>query len=359
MVSMKKVLIDARMINSSGIGEYIKNNILGGIYTGAIGVPAELSKYPDLDVISFNSKIYGLKEQFCFPFSIRKKYDLVHFPHYNVPFFFKGDYIVTVHDLIHLVYPELLPKLGRIYVKLIMGHAVRNAKKVITVSECSKKDILRFFSIPANKIEVIYNGVDTSVFHKIDSSALISTRNKFSLSCENKYLLFVGNLKPHKNLNRLVQAFSLISKEDSSVKLILAGKSFNDLKLIETIASLGLSDKVIITGLISQKEIVDLYNIADLVVFPSLYEGFGLPPLEAMACETPVVCSNSSSIPEVAGDATIYFNPENIEEIVDSIKKVLYDEACAKQLIEKGRKRVKIFKWTNATDKLKKVIKNI
>ena len=240
-----------------------------------------------------------------------------------------------------------------------MGHAVRNAKKIITVSECSKKDILRFFSIPADKIEVIYNGVDTSVFHKIDLSALISTRNKFSLSSENKYLLFVGNLKPHKNLNRLVQAFSLISKEDSSVKLILAGKSFNDLELIETIASLGLSDKVIITGLISQKEIVDLYNIADLVVFPSLYEGFGLPPLEAMACETPVVCSNSSSIPEVAGDATIYFNPENIEEMVDSIKKVLCDEACAKQLIEKGKERIKLFRWLNATDKLKNVVEEI
>lgn len=162
--------------------------------------------------------------------------------------------------------------------------------------------------------------------------------------------MYVGNLKPHKNLKRLLEAYKDIDNFGDTV-LLLVGKAFDNHNISEIEKVYGIEDKVIHTGMVSNEELVDLYNLADLFVFPSLYEGFGIPPLEAMACGTPVVCSNNSSLPEVVGDAAYTFNPLNVNEIRKAINVVMGDNELRLNYIEKGFSRCSVFKWDECVDK--------
>lgn len=297
-----KIAVDARMYNMSGIGTYIQSLIKGGCYEIAIGKKEDLENIKNLkDIIEFNSNIYGIKEQLKFPYKeLRKlKPDVLHIPHYNVPIFYRGDMIVTIHDLTHIVYSEFLSsKLAKIYAKIMMKIAVKKAKVIMVESENTKSDILKYFKVKEDKIKVIPLGVKEGIEEK-DEEEIKYLYERFNIPKDKKIIMYVGNLKEHKNLERLLQAFSKMKNNKESV-LLLVGKAFENYNVLaDREKELNIQDKVIHTGIVSEEELNDLYNLTDLFVLPSLYEGFGLPVIEAMTCGTKVVCSNSSSLPEV------------------------------------------------------------
>lgn len=344
-----KIAIDARMINSSGIGTYIQNLLKGNLYDIVLGNEKELMEYNQYyeESINFDSPIYGIKEQLKFPYKKLKKLkpDILHVPHYNVPLFYKGNMIVTIHDLTHLVHKEFLNnKLEYLYAKFMIYMALKKAKIIITVSESTKKDILKFYpKTEPNKVKVIYNGVGNE-FVKKNKSEIEYLYGKYNIPKFKKILLYVGNLKPHKNLEIIFKALSCICDKEKYC-LILVGKAFNhQIDLKEKEKELNLENIVIHTGMVSQTELVDFYNLADLFIFPSLYEGFGLPVLESLKCGTPVACSNTSSMPEVGLDMVEYFDPTNEEELKQIIEKEEYP---------KINKKIK-FSWENAVNQTKK-----
>lgn len=356
-----KIAIDARMIQMSGIGTYIKTLMGHGIYAVALGDDKDILKYDEsVQVINYDEKIYGAGEQLHFPFKELKKsgVSLLHVPHYNVPVFYRGRLAVTVHDLTHLVLPQFLPnKLAYLYARFLIGYAVHKAEVVFTVSENSKKDILRFYRVPEEKIAVVYNAVDVRFIHRQreDVEYLI---DKYKLPRDKKVIMYVGNLKPHKNLPKLLEAYSAM-KDRENTCLVLVGKAFDSEDLTPEIKKLGIEDSVVRTGIIVDNELVDFYNLADLFVFPSLYEGFGIPPLEAMACGTPVACSDNSSLPEVVGDAAYMFNPYDVNQIREAMEKVLGNSSLAEKLIERGYRRAAMFTPEKIVETTKAVFEKI
>lgn len=360
MIKGKIIAIDARMIEMSGIGTYIQHLMGYGIYDYAYGSESEIRKYDKkIKVIPYEANIYSPKEQIRFPNNETKKagIQLVHFPHYNVPISYHGNFVVTVHDLTHIILPEFLGnKLKYYYSKILIKHALKKAKHVFTVSENSKKDICNIFNIEEDKVSITYNAVDDDFVRK-NKQNIIYLYAKFNIPNDKVLLLYVGNLKPHKNLGRLLEALSDLEDRDDYC-LILAGKAFssNDLKKQEKY--LGIENLVIHTGLVSKNELIDLYNLADLFVFPSLYEGFGIPPLEAMACGTPVAAANNSSIPEVVGNAAIFFDAYNVDSIAGAIEKCR-EKKLIDELINKGEKRAHIFKWEDTLKTVKKGIESV
>lgn len=358
-----KIAIDARMIQMSGIGTYIKTLMGQGIYDIALGNEKDILQYDkSVSVINYGDKIYGAGEQLHFPLKELKesRAELLHVPHYNVPVFYRGRLAVTIHDLTHLVLPQFLPnKAAYLYAKWLIGYAVHKAEVIFTVSENSKQDIMHFYKrVNKDKIVVVYNAVDGKFVHRErrDVEYLI---DKYKLPRDKKVIMYVGNLKPHKNLPRLLEAYAAM-KDREDTCLVLVGKAFDSEDLTPQIKSLGIEKSVIRTGIIVDSELVDFYNLADLFVFPSLYEGFGIPPLEAMACGTPVVCSDNSSLPEVVGDAAYMFDPYSTDAIRAAMEKVLGDDELAGTLVERGYERVRMFtpeKIVNATkaafDKIK------
>ena len=352
----KRVGIDARMIEMSGIGTYIQHLIDSDIYEVALGDINLIRKYnAQLKGIDYNSPIYGIKEQLKFPYrEVKKsKIDLMHFPHYNIPLFYRGKFVVTIHDLTHLILPEFLPnKFAYYYAKFMIGHAVKRAEHIFTVSENTKKDIVRVFKVNPEKITVTYNGVDED-FRIKNKEEIEYLYEKFHIPRGKKIIMYVGNLKPHKNLGRLLEAFQLLeSKEDKT--LLLVGKAFKSVDLEKKEEELKIKPKVIHTGYVTKNELVDLYNLADLFVFPSLYEGFGIPPLEAMACGTPVICADNSSLPEVVGNKAVMFDAKSIEQIAESIKEQIYvKEKQDKNLLVK---HAKMFSWNELIKRTRQII---
>lgn len=352
-----KIAIDARMIDSSGIGTYIKTCLKSEIYSVALGDAKKINKYfPNIKVIPFDEKIYGVKEQFCFPSKALKKekIDLLHVPHYNIPLFYRGKTIVTIHDLTHLYFPEFLPNVfARFYARFMLKKAAKKSIRILTVSHFVKDEIATKIKIPKTKISVIYNACDKD-FKVKNKSEIQYLYDKFSIPRNKKIILFVGNLKPHKNLSSLISAYQQSNSSDNAV-LLLVGKSFDKDSNDKCNFDKGT---IIKTGAVSKNELIDIYNLSDLFAFPSLSEGFGIPPLEAMACSTPVICSNTTSLPEVVGDAAVMFNPHNTNEIASAIDKVLNDNNLSDELIQKGFERIKLFDEETIYKMLKEFFQN-
>lgn len=217
-----KIAIDARMYNMSGIGTYIQNLIKHGAYDIALGKKDELEGIGLKEIVEFDSGIYGIKEQLKFPYKELKKLkpDILHVPHYNVPIFYKGDMVVTIHDLTHLVYSEFLgSKLKKLYAKIMMKIAIKKAKLILTVSENTKKDLIKYFKVDESKIKVTYLGVKDELEEK-QRDEIDYLYEKFNIPKDKKLLMYVGNLKPHKNLENLLIAFSKM-KNATECSLIL------------------------------------------------------------------------------------------------------------------------------------------
>lgn len=353
-----KIAVDARMINMSGIGTYIQNLMKNGCYNIALGNENDIKSINNkVEVINFDSPIYGIKEQLKFPYrKLRKqKPDVLHIPHYNIPIFYRGKMVTTIHDVTHLVLPEFLPnKFAKYYAKFMIWLAIKKSTKILTVSENTKKDLIRMFKVKSEKIEVILNGVGEE-FVKKDKNSIKYLYNKFNIPKDKKILMYVGNLKPHKNLERLLEAYSKTSNMNETC-LLLVGKAFEKYNVLEDKEKqLKIERNVIHTGIVLNEELVDLYNLADLFIFPSLYEGFGLPILEALRCGTPVICSNTSSMPEVGGDFVGYFDPYNIDDIAKKIN----DNLDKNLDYEKVKKYTKQFDWKKISKKYMEIVEEI
>lgn len=349
-----QIAIDARMVNKSGIGTCIQHWLKDVGYAIALGDPKELEVYDNVPThIPFISSIYGYKEQLKFPYrALRKqKPDVLHIPHCNVPLFYSGKMLVTIHDLTHLVYPEFLPfKLVHLYFKFIFWFVSKRANKIITVSESTKRDLLRFYKMDESKIKVIPLGVGKE-FVKKSPSEIDYLYEKFNLPRDKKILLYVGNLLPHKNLNGLMEGFAQMTGKENC-QLLLVGKAFDGRTTATREKELGLENLTTHVGMVSQEDLVAFYNLADLFVLPSLYEGFGLPVLEALACGTPVVCSNTSSLPEVGGKVAKYFDPKDAASIARALENSIDDKGKYDAEIQEW---VSQFTWEKCGEQIRRV----
>ncbi len=294
-------------------------------------------KNPNFKKVLSDTKWYGFKEQIFLPIKIwQNKVDLVHFPHFNVPLFCPVPFVVTIHDLILKRFPTKRAStlhpffywLKKTAYHLVINSAVKRAKKIIAVSNYTKKDILDYFKVNPEKIDVIYEGAPESV----------SNLQKRPEGISKPYLLYVGNAYPHKNLEKLILAFKELKKE-KDLQLVLVGELDYFYNRLEK------EKDIILTDFVSDEELTSLYQNASLYIFPSLCEGFGLPPLEAIAHNLPVISSSATCLPEILGDAVIYFNPENPEEIAGKIKQVLEDKKLQKKMISLGKEKIKEYSW--------------
>ena len=356
-----RIGIDARMIDSSGIGTYIKNLIywlpkVSNYEYILFGNEQKLKPY-GLQIVQADFPIYGLKEQLFMSRIINNKnIDLMHFTHYTIPIMYSGNMVVNVHDLIHIVYPEYLPsKFALLYAKFMIGSACKKAKRVITISEYTKKDIIKYFQTESKKISITY--LAAGDIFKPSSIIAEDMKKKYG-----KYFLYVGAIRPHKNILFLLESFIKLKKEKNILhKLVLIGKGkipyINHVR--KKISDYSLQNDVLIIEEIKQEELVSFYCGADIFLFPSLYEGFGLPPLEAMSCGCPVISSNTSSLPEVVGDACILVDPNNMKNFTDSIYNVIINENLKKELIKKGFERLKLFSWEKTAKETVNIYKEV
>jgi len=362
-----RIGIDARMITHPGIGRYIRG-LLKGISESEkdykyllLGDKEHLEEFLERHNFSFrasNAPIYGIREQLSLFLKVRGV-DVFHFPHYNIPILYKDKYVSTVHDLIHLIFPEHLPsKLAYLYAKNMFRALAKNSEKVITVSENTKNDLIKYTDISPYKIKVIYEGVDPT-FRRLDEETLDFTRFKYNL--HKPFILFVGTLKPHKNVIGMLNAYLHLKRSGKiEEQLVIVGRQDKKAKQINNfLESLGPEDGIRYLGGIPHDDMPRIYNLAKMLLFVSFYEGFGLPPLEAMACGVPCLCSNAASIPEVVGDAALLIDPHSEEEISDGIYKLVQNDSLRKELVCNGFERIKLFNWNDTAKKTLEVYEEV
>ena len=280
--------------------------------------------------------------------SLRNGFDLIHFPRFAVPRLRVGRTVVTVHDLSYHHHPEALVPRARRYFEAVTAKAVARADAVIAVSNRTRQDLLDLYPIPPERVHVVHNGVE-SRFCPDDREAA-RERIQRSYGLQEEYFLFMGTLEPRKNVVGLLKAYAIFLESDRSrIPLILAGgKGWMYDEIFQTAESLGLGDRVRFRGHVPGEDQPDLYRAARAFVYPSLYEGFGLPVVEAMACGLPVVTSNTSSLPEVAGDAALLVDPASPEAIAEAMTRLAGDSALAEDLRSLGLKRAARFSWDEA-----------
>lgn len=261
----------------------------------------------------------------------------------TAPIFYRNK-ICAIHDIAYEKFPQTFNWKFRLFYKIAIPTIIKSSKRVLTVSNFSKDEILKLYEVQSNKIDVTYNAVNNTYKN-------IFTNN------EEKYILAVSSIHYQKNLHSLLDAFNKLN--NSNIKLFLVGemnKNFTNLNLLEKIGS---NNNIIFKGRVGDDELVRLYSNAICFVFPSFYEGFGIPPLEAQACGCPVACSNAASLPEVCGDSVVYFDPYSIEDMRDKIQMVLDNEKLRDELRVKGFENVKRFSWERSTERIIEIAKNL
>lgn len=266
--------------------------------------------------------------------------------------------VVVIHDLIEFNISGKFGRLRTLYRKIAYPQSARRADFIITVSENSKNDIVRFCKVAPEKIEVIYNGID-NVFKPLDRSLTQATLNKYQIHFP--YVLYVGTIDhPGKNSISLIRALKKIKANHPQYKLVLVGKPGYGYNYIESeIRKLQLQDDVLITGYVSDSDLVGLYNGATVFAFLSLYEGFGLPLIEAMACGTPVIAADTSSLPEVVGEASFIVKPHDVSKIAENLEELIVNKSVRNEKIQKGLEQARRFSWENTAKQTLEVFENI
>jgi glycosyltransferase involved in cell wall biosynthesis len=366
-MSALRIAIDARKLRDFGIGTYIRNILIELSRLDRTTEYIVLCRPDDVDsgeVLGTNFRMvpetappYSIAEQVRIPLSLaRERVRLVHEPHYVLPPAIRCRSVVTIHDCIHLMFPQYLPgRLAYVYAKASMWSATRKADRILTVSEASKRDILRFFDVPAEKVAVIYNAIDERFLAPADAGRIELVKQRYQL--DKPFVLYVGNIKPHKNLERLIDAFGRARGQCSGdLRLVIVGDEISKYPpLRQAVHKHKLDKHVRFLGFQPTETLAVFYRLARAFVFPSLYEGFGLPPLEAMACGTPVVTSNVSSLPEVAGGAALLVDPHDTNAIAHGICRTVSDEALRADLIARGLERARSFSWAQSVRKIHEI----
>lgn len=371
----QKIGIDARMYGAeqTGIGTYIRNLINNLAFFDKHNQYVIFLSDKEFDnfelpgknfrKVKVSSHWYSWREQIVLPLQLyREKLDLMHFPHFNTPILYFGRSIVTIHDITPFFFPghKMNSFFRKAAFRLVFRSSVKKAQKVIAVSGSTKHDISKHFGIAGEKIEVVYEGVE-------DNFKILPNRDKIRedlairYNIEKPFIFYVGVWRNHKNIVGLLKAFAWIKKDTGNkYQLVLGGKEdpyYPEIQ--ETILSLGLDKDVVRPGFILNSELVLFYNACSIFVIPSFYEGFGLVGLEAMASGVPVVSSNTTSMPEVLGDAALYFDPHNDKEMAGMMIKALSDQNIKLQMIEKGREQAKKYSWRRMAEKTHKIYLNI
>lgn len=354
-----RIGIDARMYSSEfGIGVYIaqlleylfKIDHRNEYFLFFNTERSEIFHPPrhGIKVVPVNVPHYSLSEQLLFPRILWPHHlDIMHFTHFNAPMLYRRRSVVTIHDLTIKFFPgkKVTSPLARLGYHLTLRSIVKRSKKIISVSEHTKQDLLHLYNLDSEKIRVIHLGVNPR-FHVISDEHLRSEFRKTN-GLELPYLLYTGNWRDHKNLVNLIGAFAILKRKFHLPHiLVITGKDdpwYPEVK--REVTKEHLEGQVRFTGIIPFEDLPLLYNCADLYVFPSLYEGFGLPALESFACGIPVCAAKTSSLPEVCGDAAVYFNPRDPKDIAEIVASVLSDESKKEELRQKGFERIQLFSW--------------
>jgi alpha-1,3-rhamnosyl/mannosyltransferase len=377
-----RIIVDARKAADYGIGTYIRRLgdafahlaptdefIFLGKATEETNAPADTASpvgrvaRPTGDNISWQpntSANYGATELLSVSWQVRRlEGDVFHAPHYVYPLMVPCPGVVTIHDCIHLRFPRQLPNpAASLYTRLMLRRAVRAADGVIAVSQATRADLIELVDADGSKIEVIPNGCDPFFLERVDERELDEIRNKYGL--QRPFLLNVANIKPHKNLKRLLQAFGSLCDDYPDLELVIAGGTLEDHPELEAVCrSCNIGQRVRSLGFLPKRELRGLYNLARIFVFPSLYEGFGLPPLEAMACGTPVVAARASAIPEVVGRAGLLVNPFRVDSIAAAIRSLLENDTFRKALGSQGRQRARTFDWDETARRVLDVYRSV
>lgn len=283
--------------------------------------------------------------------------DLFFGPNYRGFFTERLKTVVTIHDMSHEYYPESVERKLLYDLRKELPHTGKQASLIIADSQNTKRDIMKFLEVPDEKMRVIYPGVDTT-FHPIEDLRMLERVRK-TYGLPEKFILYVGAIQPRKNITGLIRAYSILCRQpDFGHQLVIAGGvAWKEDEIRHLIKTSGLGNRIKFTGYIPTLDLPFLYNLAEAFVFPSFYEGFGLPVLEAMACGIPVVASNVSSLPEVAGDVAVLVNPYSVEELANGISRIVSDEGLRNSCITKGMERAKVFTWERCAIETLKVFK--
>ncbi len=284
-------------------------------------------------------------EQIVFPFLLKRyKIRILHSPRYTTSWLrFGWKSVVTFHDMLFLLFPQKHNILKRFFYCWMLPIAAKKAERIIAVSSSTKKDIMKLLNISSEKIRVIYLGIG-SLYHPLEKKEVEDFRRKEEIF--GSFILYVGTLKKRKNVLNIIRAYKKIKEKGIKEKLVIVGnKSGEYQNIYKAVKRSKLEKDVFFSGYVDEALLPFYYNSAFLFIYPSLYEGFGLPILEAMASGTPVITSNVSSLPEVVGDAAILVNPNNIEEMAEMMQKVLTNQKLREKMREKGLKRAKLFSW--------------
>ena len=293
-----------------------------------------------------------LWDQIFLYFEIKKnRLDIFHGPSFVVPILKpkRCKYVTTIHDLSWFYYPESFTFLNRLFFTLFLPRSINNSDMIIADSYSTKKDIIKFFKVSSEKIKVIYLGIDER-FKKSSASEVRNILDKYTLPPD--FILSIGSLLPRKNVVNILKAFHALKKKGHKEKLVIIGKkAWLYEQIFSVIKEYHLEDDVIFTGYVDDRDLPALYSASELLLFPSLYEGFGLPILEAMACGCPVITSNISSMPEVAGGAAVLVNPKHIDSITQAVDHILLNTGLKDSLIKKGYEQAKKFNWIDTAEK--------
>jgi glycosyltransferase involved in cell wall biosynthesis len=306
----------------------------------------QLIHAPNAETLCTKLEYYSLREQFDLPRILSQhKVDLLHSPHFLLPLMRPCPAIATIHDVIYLACPgDLSSPAARLYYRLMMKACSRMATRIITDSEHSRREIVRYLHADPERIEVVYPAVDPGFQSVQNATQIAAAHARFGV--DRDYVLSVGIYKSRKNHAGLLKAFRLLLKTETRAQLVIAGPMAQGEPVLRRMAAeLGITEHVIFTGFVNDADLRALYSGARVYASPSSYEGFGFTVLEAMACGTPVVCSSATSLPEVAGKAALYFDPEDPDEMARQLACAFSDDAMRTSLMAEGRRNLLRFNW--------------
>ncbi len=284
--------------------------------------------------------------------------DVFHATEHLLPPLNHAKTVFTLHDLIFRLYPEYHLPLNHWFLRNAMPYFLSRADAIIAVSECTKQDAVQFYQVPPDKITVIYEGVNPALHPETNLDRVREARRRYAK--DSPFILFLGTIEPRKNIPALVDAVRALRSRGSSHRLLIAGrKGWLYQGVFDHVRQTGMQDDVDFLDYVPDADLPALFAACNAFVFPSLYEGFGLPPLEAMACGAPVVCSNTSSLPEVVGDAALLVNPQSVSEIVAAVERVTTDETLRTEICCRGMERAARFSWDRAARETRAVYERV
>jgi alpha-1,3-rhamnosyl/mannosyltransferase len=350
-----RLALDARKLTDFGIGTYVTHLVAGfarrtdvelTLLVRGGHVDRARALAPGARILEVNAAEYTVAEHLELPVALFKEpVDLVHLPHYVLPFFLRRPAVVTIHDIIQLYYPPPDRREAAVrYLRFFVGRALRRARRVITVSRASRNDLVRIFGADPSRITVVPNGVDPSLAERPPRTELEALRERHGL--RPPLILTVGNDKPHKNMDVVLRAYHRAVRHGKLPgQLVLVGGIAPGTSLSERVRRMGLGEKVRVLGRLPWRELAGLYHLSSALVHVALYEGFGLPILEAMCAGLPVVTSNLGAMRELGEGAALLVNPLSVQEVAEAMERVLLDDPLRRRMVEAGRRRAASMTW--------------